>query len=954
MANSTEGLKELFPEEEEQVKNVPVHQLTETVPQEKIDEFLSGLDEPTPEYATDINIRAAENKFRDVNRALEPIASTIPTIVKSAAISAANILNIPTDVYNLALDLMSLTSGQTGPLFQLLKSQVSPGDELFERIGVNIPELRKGQTGVGRFVSTSFENILLGLLPVSLLAQQGKALAQAGKDVPKVYQAAMALMRNPGMFISGEIGAAAGATAAEQAIDNISKDELMKFFGIKPGTPKEAALSSIVDFGLLFASTMAGEASARKSFGFATRSNMAKEKLKEQLLQTIPNPSEEAKQIKKNVEELKAAGIENPPTLAVSGSDIPQRMAKSLAQQEPKLSQRITESVNEFEEQFLRSIAGTTRGSVIENALPNEQELRTALTKANVELVRASRTDAMQALNTQKQALLENLKRLVFTEGNEPEISRKITNITKGAYNIARSEQTKLWQEVKNVSVTINNSIEAIKLFEDVDDELLKLRIPRKFNLIIGNIKDGKFNPSKLVNANSNTISISQLQSLRSDLLKQLQETKDEKTRYVIRNLANAVLKDMLDGQTYGDVTDALDTARNFTREMHNTFEQSSIASILNLKTNEETLALKKLKAFVGGDEGGLAALDAQIKQLEQFMNSSPSMQKELAGKISESPDFKQFVTAAIKSKFYEIISANPDNGTLFLASKNSLLNKMPELKQHLSNSLKKRIEIEETLRHIKETDPRFTLSDEFLGLSRSPIGGAISFILKSPNPDKMIDAISSTAKVPKRTIKEMVAYDLFSRGKTINGIKDLIDKPQYRALMQKIFDEDELNRINKLIDIAATRSGLSNLPVNIQKTVNPSSLDALFVDLISLNLGSSLGSFTGAQLKTASAMQRFVRSIHNFVSYGPIFEVATEFVLNPHLATILLEDASTMKGQARIRKAVASLMATTRLGNELRKGDQKEEDRKRAEVEDSSLMGSFFNNISRSIPQAP
>jgi len=365
----------------------------------------------------------------------------------------------------------------------------------------------------------------------------------------------------------------------------------------------------------------------------------------------------------------------------------------------------------------------------------------------------------------------------------------------------------------------------------------------------------------------------------------------------VADDIADAILRDL--DATEAPTTDLgqrLTAARNFSRSIHEKFDQGAVGRILKRTTagDEAMTSEAALRRTVGvGNEEGGAAVDS-------IRGAAPTTDAD--------------TQAFLRSGFSEAVMDASGNFTrgkaaTWLRNNQEALTRFPGLKRDLQNALRNRQNAESLVARFKATTAA--------GIANGPSDQAVTSILGSDNPATAARAVVATARkdpsgkalagvkaaFSDRLIGQAVRPDGVLSGK---GLQSLLRDQRMVAALRQVFSAQELRNIRR---IAGAVEGMQVSPSGGEEIINAPVNEVLrrVVQVAAAQKGGRIGqsSSMGGSLQTANIMQRTATRMLEGLQNTKARQLLVDAVQDPELMrALLMRDAAKMPPSLRAKIA--------------------------------------------------
>lgn len=857
---------------------------------------------PTPESTPDLTLEQqqalalarARIRLQDQDQDQDQASNGLGFINRGIA----NSLGAPVDLANSALGLVGLdTEDPIGG-----SSNIEEG---LRALGIGVPQEGQQPSGIGESIAQGVGGAIGGLLPLGGIARALQAGTGAAANVGNTLLQTIA--RNPIATTAADVGSGATSGIGGQgAADLFPNSPIARPIGeILGGVTPTATVSTAKNLpGVKLASKVINST----IFPFTPKGGTIRAENRLQGL--VPNPTQAAAAIDEptltNLTPAQRSGDKN--LLALERT-----VLNKNVNLEDQFAQRSAANVQELKQELQ-----TARG---EGAVTDTRQfLQDRLQRAKTAL--DARTNQALDFSQQRIAQLQPEQRVA-------QASLIARQEVENALKDAKVQENALWDQVpKEVKIAPEATIQAYKKIiketpraqrEDIPSVVstLKTLKPKVSNNV--NTEDSFIpysshpDPYGIYPTNPSNVptkpkmeSVRELQGLRSKLLEQSRisraEGKYNKAR-ISDILADAVLEDLgaQANNIQGPVGQSLRDALDFSRTVNTKFRQGIVGDILGSeRVGGDTIASElTLDKTIG--TGGIKG-DVQYKQLLAAADT-PELRESVQQYL-----LNQFKQSAIKGD-----AVKPDAARKFLEKNNDLLDKFPELRTQIDESLsahERALQVSGRNEFLKKSlsNTQQSKASQFLN---SPVDKEIEKIVTSKDPKTYANQLVRQTSKDKtglslKGLRSASVDYLLQRatiknaeGEIVSGQNILNDlqNPAVRTALTEILPPNSLQRIEKIANELKKIQVGGKAELEHIINDNPHTYIDLAVRIIGAREGAKFGK-GGASLQTSGFFAKRYSSILRHLTNDKAQDILIQSVQDPELMKALLTNTTTRSGK--------------------------------------------------------
>jgi hypothetical protein len=594
--------------------------------------------------------------------------------------------------------------------------------------------------------------------------------------------------------------------------------------------------------------------------------------------------AEVAKKIKPNTElGLSPAAQTSEPKLL--------QLEREAMRRDPKVAEKI--NTQRFESEIAARDALEVQGDVAETqAFIQDRQNKFADTIDNY--IASARASAKQKIPTSGM--------------DEIEASTIVSNELRGAEQLAKQQQRKLWGAIPQAtSIDVSEARNYARSLKKELTKYNKTDLPYEIQKFISATKKEPEQTVKELNSLYSTLRDTARNASSGDRVNR------NKAR-IANEMADEILN-ALDG--YGG---AIGEARDFSRIMHQKFSQGTVGDLLKRSVRGDyqvapEVALSKTVGR-GGAEGFVA-------------------QRDIANALADAPDSGKAINATanyLRNKFNETAFTadrySEASAANFLKRNNALLDKFPDVRREIDEAIaaQSKVKTAEARGAELASALKSGVTSKFV---QSNPDAAIQKVLQSQNPEKSMSLIVATAKKDptgkamdglKKAVSDLIMSKSFKQIQAPRPVGDLtselrgtsmaeaLDDKFISAIANKVYSTAEMNRLKV---IAKELQSLDSARL-LSETGTP--LEEFKPNVITATIGRVLGARLGAQfgggmaggLQSAqigsSRVQQFLSKITNDKAQQMLQDAVTD----PELFKALLLNVNVPNNFGRIEKTLA------------------------------------------------
>jgi hypothetical protein len=378
----------------------------------------------------------------------------------------------------------------------------------------------------------------------------------------------------------------------------------------------------------------------------------------------------------------------------------------------------------------------------------------------------------------------------------------------------------------------------------------------------------------------------------------------NKNTARIANEVADSILADMgaLDGST--EIGQAINTARAYSRAIHETFDRGAVGRILQRTIDgDEAIAPEAALARTVGRGGAQGATDARSIE-------------------AAAPRAAEEVTDYLRGRYMDAVfdatgQFTPKRAAEFLRSNREMLERYPGMKAEFTKALASRSSADALAAKV---ELRVKLAD------RSAAAGfnkdAVSSILGAENPAAAARQVAGTARKDKTGkalagVKNAFSDFLIGKAGTDEGLSGaklsaVLKDPKTRVAMRQIFSEPEMSRIETI----ATALAKAEAPAaNVGRVVDTPANRMLeyVVRVTAARYGGQMGGGTmGGSLQTANIAAERARSILRGLTNNRARQLLMDAQEDPELYKALLMSPQAFAASKKAQSTLAPYLAGT------------------------------------------
>lgn len=492
---------------------------------------------------------------------------------------------------------------------------------------------------------------------------------------------------------------------------------------------------------------------------------------------------------------------------------------------------------------------------------------------------------------------------------------RKVANQVVGqqideALTKSRAAEKEAWEAVdKTAKSTTSGLKDAFKghlldRTKSSDPE----EIPAFVSTMLGKLKNGqllggKYKPEE---------TIKDLTTFRSRLLNasRAEKAKDapnwNKVR-ILNDLQGAVLKDVEGSAKSSRIMEAL----TISRELNERFSGGVMNAIMG---HEKT--------------GGKLASELTLEAIKKGPKAAVEINRILAASPKSLDAMEEYVKIQIaQSNIIKGSKINLPAAKKYMMDNEDVMDIFPDLKRAMNHA----IGAEE--RAIGMTTKAAARIKALEGTAAAKIAGAkpgrvLSEIMTSPNPEQAMGKIvSQSNEIGRNGLKNDVADFLLSKSRTgafdennapiLSGRKFYNELKNNRNVFSKVYDKNEMKRLDTIAETMIKNEGLKDLP-DIGGVIEAKRTPlSWLIEVMAVRGGSKMGAGThGAALKTAQMAGNVARNILGDLDTGRARQLLKDAIQDPELFKALITDHTTQAQIQRFTKLYHGWLMTNAMQN--------------------------------------
>jgi hypothetical protein len=391
----------------------------------------------------------------------------------------------------------------------------------------------------------------------------------------------------------------------------------------------------------------------------------------------------------------------------------------------------------------------------------------------------------------------------------------------------------------------------------------------------------------------------------------------------IANTVAESILEDLgaIDAST--DIGRAINTAREFSREMHKVFDRGTVGKLLKrtIDGDERVDPLLTLERSIGagGTQGLVGAKD--IRAAADTSAANDAIEQYLRG---------QFVDRVFSGDQFSVAKANQ-----FMTKNRELLNELPSVRAAFEDAIAKQEAAGRTVKRADIVDKEISKSSASRFISAQP-DEAITSIFKADKPSVAAAQILRQARKDEtgaavEGFKKSFSNYLIDRasvmtpdGKQMRGsqFKELLSSPDVASVARQVYSGSEMNRLKtiaaelqKLDQARLSAGGLDAL-----EDLKPNALVSIGARIIGARVGAQLGGGMAGGLQSAQIMSSRFQRIVSRLTNDKAQQMLMDAVEDPDLFKTLLMDVTVPKNFEKVQRSLAPYIsgaAATQAGEE-------------------------------------
>lgn len=407
--------------------------------------------------------------------------------------------------------------------------------------------------------------------------------------------------------------------------------------------------------------------------------------------------------------------------------------------------------------------------------------------------------------------------------------------------------------------------------------------------------------------------------ALREDARNAMAGTNQQKNRARIANsVADAILEDMGQDQST-EVGRILASARDYSRELHETFDQGAVGKLLRrtLQSDEQIPPELTLDRTVA--RGGAAA-DTAFSDIQKAVGNINDVDLQMRGAVED------YLRRRFSDQAFTSDGQFSERGARsFVRNNEQLLARFPELRKQFNVATTSRVDAEALARR---SDNRARAannrrSSEGARFVESPEGREVETILSARDPARAAREVVRQARrgggeQAVSGLKGDFARYLIERAtgrENISAVnmREMLRDPRSLSALRQVFDQNEMGRLRTIADrlakLEASQAG--GVDVGGVSNVEPPKLISFVLRTFAARQGAKAGQGTsGASLLTANFASRRMQEIIDGLTNDRAARLIAEAVENPKLFRALLTDPASVKQSQRALRSLAPYVA--------------------------------------------
>lgn len=856
----------------------------------------SNRPSPANKSGSAAGVSVTELAPEDVGRVAVPVTDPTPGFGERARAATAGTASG-------ARQLLPFLGGTAGGILgaPLGPGGAAGGTALGAGIGENLKRLMKQQ-----FDTPTAEELPQDLRPAFYVGEvigagvTGGAAPFAGigrrsgnRLLDRVFES---LESNPGRIAAMEASSIGAQATAEGMSESLAPGETGTRIGtgIVAGTAFPSPASK---FGLDAAMNSVKRISAR--FSRDAQEDILATQLQDMVTRAGENPQKLARLARESeLPEL------NRSTAQLTGSPILQEFENEMVRRSGEFGREVRQTA-EQNLQAMRSMLG----GLIEVGTPEAMQEAAKLRERYVKTLLEGQVSAAERRVTKAADDLQP-----DTPEGTSELSRRANEIMQNSLERARQAERQLWSKVdQDAKVTPNASVseaERIRLEEVSRTEGLPGRIQRFTNMA----------------AEEENVPLREVMLFRRDALEEARRLASEGQHSQARlygHMAEAALEDM--DKAGAANSEALRTAREYSRQLHDTFTRSFAgeATGTTRKGGPRVPPELMLRRATGSGE------EITALRMNDLRNAVEMGSPEAAEELIQIQDnfFRRAATDMVDEETGRI---SPKSLQRFRNRNKEILKQFPELDEQLGNAQRANEFFDETVRSAERGTRRIDQKAAFARVANAENPTTeVNRILSSDQPERELTRLAKTARTNggedavaglRSSILD-IAFQRAGGGNDQNRFsftnyrKALMEprRPGQKPLLRMMRDNDiidkdttkNLKRILKEADkVESTLRNSSNIEGFLE---NNSALSDLAVRLAGVHAASATGATNAGPggLVVAGQASSFAQHAFNKVPLQRVQDVAIEAARNPKFMATLLEKPSSAKEKLKLTQRV-------------------------------------------------
>jgi len=573
---------------------------------------------------------------------------------------------------------------------------------------------------------------------------------------------------------------------------------------------------------------------------------------------------------------------------------------------DPKLAQLRARIEEEYPKEYT---AGTEQRSEAVKSLEKEARIG----EGNIENVREFID--RQFRNAASDA--EKYMRRVTEVDNPITYNRAAKHKLENAYDVAREQENKIWNNLPDVKLSPNRLIDSYteeyrNITEGGDIDEIPSIVRRKLGKIN---KFGKLSGGELVSPKKTQTSAKALHQFYSRLGREVRKKAEGAGNTneirILNNLRRSILQDLEDSAVGKNYREAID----FSRDLNEKFTTGAIGDILGFNRGQATPETQTLDDILSG------TTQEARENVEQLLRANPGMEDDIKNTIKS--------RFALSAQNQENLKINQRTGKAFIRKHEKVLNVFPELKNELTEAVEKQSRVDQLagVGQISEYSPLIkekSAASLFLG---SDPGDELQHVIKTGKKkgktlDFFKDLKNEVSKDPtgkakegvknafveemlnysrKTSLEDPVTGNLMPSGRKFLERLDNLERPLKES---GTFSESELNRMKQ---IGKSLRGIETEFLGKPKEPILTGPVGRGLDWVAANLGARVGQKAagagmGSSIQMAGRTSSMFQNIARNITKDEAIDLLIDATKNPKTYNKLVQKIDR-QNQTKLKK---------------------------------------------------